>query len=192
MKVAGWKPALQESPRDRSYFRQVVPSVRDVMSPPNNPQGATMTAFIKKYALILSFLLILSLFVLARLYPSVGIPLLIIFLVFGFVLNSWMIIKKHRKVYLEGVISQIAFIGRVCLEITGLLATMILAGILGRYIAELATAQMSNTVVKFVAGIVIGLCVGIAVGFLIKRTTTRLRQVPNSLMPYRADPANGD
>ena len=51
----------------------------------------------------------------------------------------------------------------------GLRFAMVLAGLLGRYIAQIATQHISNDLIKLAAGIVTGLLVGIGVGVLMQR-----------------------
>jgi len=62
---------------------------------------------------------------------------------------------------------------KMLLEIVGVLLAMLFAGLLGRFIAEIATRHISNDLTKLLAGIIIGLMVGIVVGVLIKRTSHR-------------------
>jgi uncharacterized membrane protein required for colicin V production len=57
----------------------------------------------------------------------------------------------------------------VLIETAGLLLAMVLAGLLGRYIAQIATQQISNDQIRIAAGIATGLLVGIGVGVLMQR-----------------------
>ena len=54
---------------------------------------------------------------------------------------------------------------------------MLLAGLLGRYAAEVATQQIEQDLLRVVAGLGVGLVVGISVGALAKRTLRRLVDV---------------
>ena len=59
-------------------------------------------------------------------------------------------------------------------DIFGFLIAIILAGFLGTFIAEIATRQITNDLVRFAAGISIGLLVGIVVGVFVKRASSHL------------------
>jgi hypothetical protein len=134
-----------------------------------------MTALLSKHTTLISLLLILALFATIWLFPSIGIMLgMMILLFFGLVATSCMIVKKHRETYLQGKISRTHFIRNVCLEISGILLAMIAAGVLGRAIAEVATRHIGNDLLKLVAGIGLGLLVGLFVGMLIKRASSHL------------------
>jgi hypothetical protein len=61
----------------------------------------------------------------------------------------------------------------VLIEKAGLLSAMVLAGFLGRFIAQVATQQISNDLIKLAAGIATGLLVGIGVGVLMQRISGR-------------------
>lgn len=136
-----------------------------------------MTNFLRKYSTLISILLIPILFISGWLFPSAGMLLLILSLSFGLFINSLMIVKKHKEVYSQGGISRIVFIRNVSLEILGILLAMILASLLGRYVAEVATRQIDNGLIKFIASVLIALLVGVAVGMLLKRTWNGLQRV---------------
>ena len=55
----------------------------------------------------------------------------------------------------------------------GLLLAMVLAGLLGCYIAQIMTQQIGNDLIKLAAGIATGLLVGIGVGVLMQRISGR-------------------
>jgi len=61
----------------------------------------------------------------------------------------------------------------VLIETAGLLLATVLAGLLGRSIAQIATQQISNDLIKLAAGIATGLLVGIGVGVLMQRISGR-------------------
>lgn len=82
--------------------------------------------------------------------------------------------QRNWKTYLQGKITRSVFMRNVILEIFGILLAMTLAGLLGRYIAEVATAQITNDIARFIAGILIGLLAGVCVAILVKRTWGRL------------------
>ena len=130
----------------------------------------------KKHSLsiIVSLLIILTLVAVTWMIPAAGRILWIILLLYGLAITSYMIVKKHREEYLQGNISRAIFVRNVFLEITGVLLTMILAAILGRYLVILATSQMRHDIIRFITGIMIGLSVGIVVGISIKQLSLRL------------------
>jgi hypothetical protein len=144
-------------------------------APPYNTQGNAMSTLFSRHSTMISLLLILALFATIWLFPSIGIMLgMMILLFFGLVATSCMIVKKHRETYLQGKIPRVIFIRNVCLEISGILLAMILAGLLGRYLAGIATRQIDHELIKLVAGIGLGLLVGMVVGVLIKRVSSHL------------------
>ena len=57
----------------------------------------------------------------------------------------------------------------VLIETAGLLLAMVLAGFLGRYIAQIATQHIGNDLIKLATGIATGLLVGIGVGVFMQR-----------------------
>ena len=52
----------------------------------------------------------------------------------------------------------------------GILIAMVLAGMVGKYIAQISTAQISSELTKLIAGIVISLLAGMSIGILVNRT----------------------
>jgi hypothetical protein len=144
------------------------------MNHDRNVQGANMLSFFRKYAILISFLLFLTLLISVWLFPSSGLILGILFLLLSFAIASFTVVEKHRQAYLQGKIS-----GRVCernilFDIDGILLALILAGMLGGYIAEIVSEQISYSLTQLVGGIMIGLLVGIAVGILVKQAWGRL------------------
>jgi len=131
------------------------------------------TLFSKRSTIIL-FFLILIVFFIARMFPSTGIVLGVIFLIFGLVTSIYMAVKKHREDYLHGKVSLSVAIRNIALEITAILLAMILAALLGRTLAEIGTRHIDNALLQFIAGVGIGLSVGMIVGLLIKRASSHL------------------
>ena len=80
------------------------------------------------------------------------------------------ILKKNKESYFQGWITHGVFVRNVLAETIGILLAMTLAGLLGRYIAQIATAQIPNELAKLVAGVLIGLLAGVGGGILVKRT----------------------
>jgi len=136
-----------------------------------------MTAFCKKYSTMILILLLVILLVLARLFPSAGLKLGIVFLLISFFIASLAVLEKHKETYRLGTITRGVFIRHAVLEITGAGLAMLLAGLLGRTVAQAATQQIGDDLIRVIAGITIGLLVGIGVGTLAKRTWGRLIKV---------------
>lgn len=84
------------------------------------------------------------------------------------------VFKKNRKAYLQGKITRGVFARNILVEILGILLAMTLAGLLGRYLAQLAIAKITNELIKLIASIVIGSLAGMGVGFAMKRTWGQL------------------
>ena len=137
-----------------------------------------MTTFITKHstAILLSGLLILL--ILARVFPTLGLRLGITFLLLSFLIASLVVLEKHKKAYRKGEITRGVFIRNAVLEISGTFVIMLLAGLLARSAAEVATQQIANDIIRVVAGLVVGLLVGISVGVIAKKTLRRLVEVP--------------
>jgi uncharacterized protein YacL len=97
-----------------------------------------------------------------------------IVLFISFAIAIFILVQKQTKLYREEPTSQVKLARNVLFEVMGVLLAMVLAGLLGRYIAQTGTAQISNDLTKLIAGIVIALLAGMGVGFLVKRTWGRL------------------
>jgi hypothetical protein len=129
-----------------------------------------------KYSLsiVLSILLIFTLFITAWLVPSLGIRLGLIFLLFGLVATGYTIIRKYRKSYQQGNLPLSTCIRNSGLEIAVVLLAMIMASVVGRYLSTLASGGMNSTPQRLLTGIGIGLLAGWAVGLFAKQATGRL------------------
>lgn len=92
----------------------------------------------------------------------------------SFAIAIFFVLQKQMKLYREKPTSRIKLARNILLESMGVLLAMVLAGLLGRTIAQIGTAQISNDLTKLIAGIVIALLAGMGVGFLVKRTWERL------------------
>jgi hypothetical protein len=136
-----------------------------------------MTTLLRKYSTPILISLLLAVLLLAWLFPSAGFFLGIIFLIFSFFITSAAVIAKHREKYREGKITRSVFIRSVSLEIAGIWLAMILAGLLGRAIAGIATQQITNELIRLIMGVVIGLLVGISVGLFVSQTWSRIVKV---------------
>lgn len=129
---------------------------------------------LSRYAAFTPILLIPVLVFTVWLFPAYGMVLLIISLSFGLFVNSVMILKKHRRTYLQGKISRAVFLRNVCLHVSAIIFIMLVSALTGDYLGKMATRQISNELTKFIAGIFVGLLVGIAIGFLVQRIGKRL------------------
>lgn len=135
-------------------------------------------------SIVLSILLIFTLFITSWRIPSVGMALGLIFLLFGLTATSYTIINKNRKAYQQGKIPLFLSIRNTCLEISAILLAMALAGLAGRYLSTIATGNIDSHPVKLVTGIGIGIVVGWAVGLFIKFASSRLiRNSPGRELP---------
>ena len=97
-----------------------------------------------------------------------------IVLFISFAIAIFFVLQKQTKLYRERHTSRIKLARNVLFESMGVLFVMVLAGLLGRYIAQLGTAQISNDLTKLIAGIVIALLAGMGVGVLVNYTWERL------------------
>ena len=136
-----------------------------------------MTAFLTKHSTIVLMSGLVILLVLARVFPSAGLKLGISFLVLSFLIASLVVLEKHKKAYRKQEITRNVFIRNAALEISGTFLVMLLAGLLGRYSAEVVTQQIEHVLLRVIAGIGVGLVVGIGVGALAKRTLRRMVDV---------------
>ena len=97
-------------------------------------------------------------------------------IIFSFILGIAILpaVGRQRKLYRENRISRAVLARNVLYEVMGILLAMALAFLLGRYVLEIATEQISNVLIKFVAGVAISLLAGMGAGFLVKRAWSRL------------------
>jgi len=133
-----------------------------------------MLSLFRKYSVIISVLLFLSLLICIWMFPSSGLIFTMLFVLCGFVLASFPVIEKHRQAYLQGKISRGIHIRNILFDVAGILLALILAALLGRYIAEIATSQIGNELIKLITGIMIGLLIGLAVGTFVKHAWGRI------------------
>ena len=117
----------------------------------------------------LSILLIASLVV-----PGWAGALTNIVLFISFSIAIYSVVQKQIKLFREKSTSRVKLAWNVLFEIMGVLLAMVLAGLLGRTIAQIGTAQINNELTKLIAGIVMALLAGMAIGTLVTRTWGRL------------------
>src|SRR5688572_6575517 len=117
----------------------------------------------------LSILLIASLVV-----PGWAGALTSIVLFISFAIAIYSVVQKQIKLYQEKPTSRVKLARNVLFEIIGVLLAMVLAGLLGRTIAQIGTDQINNELTKLIAGIVMALLAGMAIGTLVTRTWGKL------------------
>jgi len=102
-----------------------------------------------------------------------------IFLLLSFIIASIAIFEKHSAGYHQGKLTRFALVRNVLLDAFGILLAIILAALLGGYIAEIVIRQISSDLMQLIAGIIIGLLVGIGVGVLIRQIWERFVKFPS-------------
>ena len=125
-------------------------------------------------SIVLSILLIFTLFITSWRVPPVGMALGMIFLLFSLTATGYTIISKNRKTYQQGKTTLSVSIRNTILEVSAILLAMALAGLAGRHLSRLATGNIDSHPIKLVTGTGIGILVGWAIGLLIKFASSRL------------------
>ena len=128
----------------------------------------------RSYLRILCIALLLALIAIFFLVPAWAGTAVSIALIISSAIAIFSAIQKQMQLFREKPTGGFKLLLNVLLEIMGILLAMVLAGLLGRYIAQLGTAQMSNHLTKMVAGIMIGLLAGMAMGIVVTRTWGKL------------------
>lgn len=128
----------------------------------------------KKYIKLLPILIMVVTLLLLWKIPVATPILAIAIVIFSLATAILTVFKKNRKAYLQGKITHGVFARNILVEILGILLAMTLAGLLGRYLAQLAIAKITNELIKLIASIVIGSLAGMGVGFAMKRTWGQL------------------
>ena len=119
---------------------------------------------------IVLVILVISLWFFPSATPIFGIAILLVSLGVAILF----IIKKHRKAYFDSKLTRTIFVRNVSLEIFGILIATILAGLAGRYLAQVVTAQITHELAKLIVSIMIGILAGVGIGLLVKKTWGRL------------------
>jgi hypothetical protein len=130
-----------------------------------------MFKFISAYLPILLIALLLAMIFLA---PGWAGAIVSVALILSFAIAILPVVQKQMKLYQKNPASRVRLGLNVLLEIMGILLAMVLAGLLGKYIAQISTAQISNGLTKLIAGIAISLLAGMGMGILVKRTWEKL------------------
>ena len=128
----------------------------------------------RSYLPILCIALLLALIAIFFLVPAWAGTAVSIALIISSATAIFSAVQKQMQLFREKPTGRFRLVLNVLLEIMGILLAMALAGLLGRYIAQLGTAQISNDLTKMVAGIVIGLLAGMGMGIVVTRTWGKL------------------
>ena len=128
-----------------------------------------MNNYLKNHSAILFVLLLLSMLVLAWLFPASRSIIEITFLLTSFVTAIWVAIAKNRDLYRKGQLTRRLFVRNTILDISAVLLAMALAGLLARTIVPISIGQIGDNLLKILAGIVVGLSIGFGVGVFMKR-----------------------
>ena len=128
----------------------------------------------RSYLPILSIALLLALIAIFFLVPAWAGTALSIALITSSAIAIFSAVQKQIQLFREKPTGRFRLVLNVLLEIMGILLAMVLAGLLGRYIAQLGTAQISSHLTKMVAGIMISLLAGMGMGILVTRTWGKL------------------
>jgi hypothetical protein len=137
-----------------------------------------MTAFFKKHSPLILMSLLLTLLVLSWMIPSERLFFGITFVLLSFLVGSAAILAKHQQAYRDGRITRAVFFRNAVLEIGSTLTIMLLAGLLGRYVAQIATQPIEDDLLRVIAGLGVAMFVGIGVGVLAKKTLRPLIEAP--------------
>jgi hypothetical protein len=123
-----------------------------------------MTAFFKRHSTLILILLLVTFLVLSWTIPAERLFFGITFVFFSVLVGSAAILGKYDEAYRDGKITRAVFIRKAALEIGGTLTIMLLAGLLGRYVAVLATQSIDDDILRVIAGLAVAVLVGIVVG----------------------------
>ena len=126
-----------------------------------------MSILFRKHSTLISIAILLAVIAVWQ-FPSVRLMFVMILLLFSVLRAIGSVVTKHREAYLQGKTTRVVFIRNVLFEIIGILVAMTLAGLLGIYIAQIVTQQISNELIKFTTSIATGLLVGIGVGIIMQ------------------------
>src|SRR3990170_1673084 len=131
-----------------------------------------MSILFGKHSTLISIALLLAVIAVWQ-FPSARLMLFMILLLFSVARAIASVIAKHREAHFQGRITSVVFVRNVLIETAGLLFAMVLAGLLGRFIAQIMTQHISNDQIRIAAGIATGLLVGIGVGVVMQRISGR-------------------
>lgn len=132
-----------------------------------------MTTLLTKHSTLILIVLVLAFCALAWLLPSEGLLLAVTFLLLSFLVAGLVVVQKHKELFLQGKTTRRQFLRDVFLELTGIGLVMVLAGLLGRYMAGIFTNQIADDLARFAAAILTGLAAGALVGILVGQVWNR-------------------
>lgn len=132
-----------------------------------------MGNFLKKHFILITILFLIVFALSAWAFPSAAPVIGMIFLGFSLGIAIYSIVVKHRSAYREGKLTRFAFQRNVCLDVSGVLLAVVLAALLGRYVADLVAQQIDGALLRFAAGMLVGVLVGIGVGLLVRQAWGR-------------------
>ena len=87
------------------------------------------------------------------------------------------VVQNQMKLYGEKRINRARLARNIFYEVMGILLTMIMAALVGRFVTEFAMQQIGYTLMGFAAGILFGLLAGMSLGFFVKQMWSRLAKV---------------
>lgn len=102
------------------------------------------------------------------------IPFFVPFFIITITMILVSITYKQFCNYKQGNITRMVLARNIFVEIFGILLAMTLAGLLGRYIAQIVIEHIINDLTKLIASILIGLLAGMGVGLVVRRTWGRV------------------
>ena len=128
-----------------------------------------MIAFFKNHSTIIFVLLLLTMLLLAWLFPLARFVIQAAFIFVSLVLTILVVVGKNRESYEQGKLTRGAFVGHSLFDVVSVLLAMTAAGLLANSVAQILVAQAGNELARFVAAIATGLLVGIIIGVLMRR-----------------------
>ena len=87
------------------------------------------------------------------------------------------VVQNQMKLYGEKRINRARLARNIFYEVMGILLTMIMAALVGRFVTEFAMQQIGYTLMGFAAGILFGLLAAMSLGFFVKQMWSRLAKV---------------
>lgn len=122
----------------------------------------------------LSLLLILMLLAGAVFLPTRANAIATVVVILSLSIAAYAVVQKHIRLQQSRPAGKIIMARNILVEFTGILLAMLLAGVLGKYAAEILTHQFGDGLTKLIMGIVTGALIGLAVGMLVRRAWGRL------------------
>ena len=133
-----------------------------------------MIPFLKKHSLLLSALLLLTIFIVCLFLPSAIPALGVICFLFTLTIAIAFIIEKHKSAHLQGDITREAMRRKITKDILILVITLVLAVLLGGVVSQLAASYAGASVevrwrgLGMIVGFVAAILASFAVGFAVR------------------------